>query len=631
MSDCGILTGTPLAVGQVQTAYDKYSTFATVTFTEAQAALAQIAGFTPKAIAAEVSFNLGNVEAITGFKEPDRVTARPEYFAFQGPVALPGSPDQSGIHDVEFADPPSDPLKDLDVGDFLPRTYTPPGALTAVAPDGKVDLQPLPTADAPDVESLLPEVPTLLELDLPEPPADLTVTPFDTPAPDVSGITVPVEDWSFTPQQFTDALLDKTKDRVSMMLDGGTGLPLAIAQALRDRAFDAQDADEFRAVQQATEEYASKGWTEPSGILNRRVAEVRQQAAARRGGLSRDIAIEDQQIAIENLRFAVSQGVALESALMQGWHEYMALSLDAAKAVAQLRNETFRNRVALAQLELDAYKTAAAVWREELQAQLVELQAYREQLQAEAIKGQINQDRVALFKARIEGVLARVDIYKSQVAAINAVADTNRALVQVEEEQVKAYAAEVDAWGKEWDAYRTQLGSNVTRAQVYDTLSRGFGNRISIWSEQSQQQSRNQATELATVQGRVQVWEAQVRKILGELELERTRLGVNNDVFRAAVAKYSAEAQVEVAASDANLRAVTLGVEKARAQSQIAIENLRLGIQQNVELAQLALAKMQTVAKTAASLSAASMSAVNFSSHAGYGMSESYSHSYSCD
>ncbi|MDN5924588.1 MAG: hypothetical protein L0H70_06260, partial [Xanthomonadales bacterium] len=460
---------------------------------------------------------------------------------------------------------------------------------------------------------------------------DLTVQPFTGVAPDVSGIAVPLEDWSFTPQQYTDALLDKTKQTISTMMDGGTGLPLVIAQALRDRAFDAQDAQEVRDVQQATDEWASKGWTEPSGVLARRVADVRQQAAARRAGLSRDVAIEDQKIAVENLRFAVSQGVAIESALMQSWHDFMAVSLQAAQAVLALRTQTFQSRVALAQLELSVFKTKAEVWREELQAQLVELQAYKELLQAEVMRGQINQNRVALYKARIEAVMAQVDIYKSQVAAANGVADTNRSLVQVEEAQIKAYATEVDAYGKEWDAYRTQYATNEVKAQIYDTVSRGFANRISVWSETQQQKSRNQSTELATAQARVQVWEAQVRKILGDLEMERTRLSVNNDVYRTDVAKYSAEAQVGVAASDANLRAVTLGVEKAKAVSQIAIENLRLGINQNVQLAEMALSKMQTVAKTAAQLSAASMSVVNFSAHTGYGMSESYSYSSDCN
>lgn len=615
---CGIWLG-DAATNMVSAAYDHYTEFATAAYTLATKELNQLQSFNITPVQFGVNFNLDG--AIFGYQRPTK-PVRPSDLTFHSPGDVPDAPSvaQPGVTFDKAPTAPANPAPTF-------RDFTEPGELTAQAPDSSVDLLPVRVPVRPDY--VLPAVPTLASLDLPDAPT-LNLPNFAGKRPDAD-LDPPLEDFHFTPEEYTSALLDKVRGRASAMLDGGTGLPAAIAQALRDRAFSAIDQQELQAIQAATEEYASRGFAEPSGILNRRLAEVRQNNQNQRLAASRDIAIQDQQVTIENLRFAVTQAIALESAMFQNHNEFARIALDAAQVTQNLRVRIFEAKVSLVQLQLAAYQTDAQVWREQLQAELAKLDIYRAELAALQVKGELNVQQVQLYEAQLRAVNQLADLYRTDIDAARLTVATNQQQLDIERIEIENYAQRVGAYRETWNAYATKLSTNTIRANNYQLVEQGFATRLRGWSDTQGQKIAQAQLGISVADLNQRGWRGQVDAYLAKLQAETQRISTVGDIYRTDVSAYAAQATVETAASDANLRTLQLGIERERARTDLAVKEVELQINQLVELSRLLLAKQQTIAQTSSQLAAASMSAVNFSAgvHSGRSQSQSCGTSFS--
>lgn len=610
---CGIWLG-DAATNMVSAAYDHYTEFASAAYSLATGAVNGLQNFTIAPVQFGVSYNLDG--AVLGYHRPNKPAA-PTDLAYRDPGEIPDAPGVS-VPAVSFDALPAAPVNVAPVM----REYPEPGELTAVAPDGHVTLQAVPVPVRPDY--VLPPVPTLTDLHLPDAPT-LNLPAFDGVRPDTH-LDAPAEDFSFTAEQYTSQLLTKTATQISFMMDGGTGLPSAIAQALRDRGYAALDVQELRVIQQATEEYGARGFAEPSGILHRRLAEVRQNNQNQRSAHSRDVVIQDEQIAVENLRFAVTQGIALESALFQNHNEFARISLEAAQVTQTLRIRVFEARVSLVQLALTAYTTDATVWREKLQGELARLDVYRAELQALQVMGELNTQQVQLYSEQLKAVGQVAELYRTDIEAARLVVATNQQQLEIERTAIQNYAERVNAYKTTWDAYATKLSSNTLRANVYQITEQGYATRLRGWSDvQGQKLSRAQM-EISVADLQQRAWRGKLDRLLAEIQAEQARIGTASEVYRSQVAAYGAEAAVETAASDANLRALQLAAERERSRTEVALKNAEIAINQLLEVNRLLITKEQTVAQTSSQLAAASMSAVNFSA----GVSSKRDQSQSC-
>lgn len=193
---------------------------------------------------------------------------------------------------------------------------------------------------------------------LPKPvvPGDLTYhAPALPPAPPV--IIVPV-----VPQlSYVSQLLDGVKNALGAML-GGNAMPPALAAAIIQRAYADAYAEEARAVDNATNEWASRGFEEPAGQLNRRVTEARADARAKRQLMNRDVYIQEQQLVIENLRFAITAGLQLEATNVQ----VFTAEVDAELKTVEIATE--QNR-----LKLDGWRAQVEMYDEQLKAEIARI------------------------------------------------------------------------------------------------------------------------------------------------------------------------------------------------------------------------------------------------------------------
>lgn len=209
----------------------------------------------------------------------------------------------------------------------------------------------------------------------PAAPADLT---YHAPAlpPKPPTFVVP----ALPNMEYVSALLDGVKTALGTML-GGNAMPTAVSEAIRNRAYSAVFAEEQRAVDNAYSEFAARGFEEPSGALNRRITEARADAVAKRSVVIRDVFIQEQLLAIENLRFAVNAGlqleatnvtvfrtkadVALEGVRIQS--EQQRLAMEAWRGQVEMFDTQLRSEIARVDTSLKAYQAAVEVYRADAQ------------------------------------------------------------------------------------------------------------------------------------------------------------------------------------------------------------------------------------------------------------------------
>jgi hypothetical protein len=206
-------------------------------------------------------------------------------------------------------------------------------------------------------------------------PADLTYhAPTLPPAPPT--FVVP----ALPNMDYVSALLDGVKTALGTML-GGNAMPPSLAAAIRERAYSAVFAEEQRAVDNAYSEFAARGFEEPSGALNRRITEARADAVAKRSAVIRDVFIQEQTVAIENLRFAVTAGlqleatnvtvfrtkadVALESVRIES--EQQRLAMEVWRGKVEMFDTQLRAEIARVDTTLKAFEAAVEVYRADAQ------------------------------------------------------------------------------------------------------------------------------------------------------------------------------------------------------------------------------------------------------------------------
>lgn len=148
-----------------------------------------------------------------------------------------------------------------------------------------------------------------------------------------------------------DAFDEATNWLVNTITVGGTGIAPAVEDQIWQRGRDRIIADGARVESQTLTEFASRGLSLPSGAMAGRLQEVRFEQLLKTQELSRDVAIKQAEIEIENLKFAVdlavksrmqAMGVAVDyiRALMSGADTAARVALLNADAKARMISAT---------------------------------------------------------------------------------------------------------------------------------------------------------------------------------------------------------------------------------------------------------------------------------------------------
>ncbi|NUS37879.1 MAG: hypothetical protein HOQ02_02480 [Lysobacter sp.] len=615
MTDFG--KGAAAAVQFVSEAQEKFGSRGDQLLVQAQAQLDSLAHFTVSPTTFSVNFDFAN--QLTPFQRPVAPTLNSDDFALQ-PQEQPGLPPA-----FEAQTPDLDPLPVFDIQEptfaYGPRPTRPDMA----RPTAPARPAPLAPPAEPDYTQYAPAPITLLDLRLPVLP-DLQLPTFTSARPTIAPFAIN-DNFTFTPEAYVSALLDKIRGRVSSWMDGEDPLPPAIRRALFERGRQRIVVEQAAAEDQAFDDFAARGFSQPPGMLVARVDAIRQKAQDQVGDLNRELTIKDYETVLENMRLAVQSGIQLEGITINLHLERQRLLLASAQFLRETSIAILNARITQFNAEMQGYGIDAQVLETRLKAELAKLDQYRAQIEAEKLKGDVNEQSVRLYQAQWEAVRTLADFYRSRVEAVKVQADANRIPIEIFSEEVKAYDTLFSAYGKEWDGYRASIEGEGAKATLYRAMVDAFGTRTDGIVKYGGLKNDLERLRLAEHQQNLSVYDAGLRRLGQLLDTERTRLTAAGTRAAAEATIYRARADVEQAASAATDRTFQLGLEASKARVDTQIEAARIRSSENIALQNLLAEIAKALAQIHAQLAASSMSAINYG--ANVSASDSYGHSLS--
>lgn len=460
-----------------------------------------------------------------------------------------------------------------------------------------------------------PQLPALDDIAPPPKPDVIRNFEFDESLRPVKDIDLPDLGWmqDYEIPEYSSGLLDEVRTEVSRMLKSGTGLPPAIEQMIFDRSRGREDAVSEQALMESLDDWASKGFSMPSGILDAKRERIRQESQNRASTLNRELTVYVHEKEIENLRFAIQQGVALESILIQLHTAQEQLKLQLATSIMEAMMNRFRAEVELYNADVNAFRIEAEIFRERIRAEMSKVELFRAELEAERLKGELNQQKVQLYRAELEGVEALVNVYATEMQGAEVASRVNDGLLRNYGLELQAYTSQIQANAEQFRAYAVEVEAETSKVRGYEAEVRAFSARTQAYAAGVEAQNIRPRLEIEKVRTEADVYRAEVSGFQAKVAAEQARVQGVLAAYQAKAGIFSSHAQIYSADIGAQAAQLRLNFENARADAELNLkaEDMKLneGLQQSAQL----LEAMRGASQAASQLAASSFSAVNAS------------------
>lgn len=406
----------------------------------------------------------------------------------------------------------------------------------------------------------------------------------------------------------------------ALLQQHATGIPPAVEQALRDRAYRDVDEQAYRAEQQVLEDWSTRGFTLPGGALAMRLDEVRQKGQDAKQTLARDIFVQAAEWEIKNLQFAVQQGIQYEGQLRQ---HYLAV-FDLRRQIATDATTAFK---ATAELVLAAFSAQVervkagvgflGAWS---QLELSKLEAFKAEIQGEIAKGELNKAKVELFTAQHQGLMTQVSVYKTQVEASLAELEVGKQNLEVYKAHVSAYGEVVKAWSAEWSGFSEQVRAESTKSSIYESQVRAWSERLKADAVHDQSVLAIGDLELKHDQVSATLIDAKVKAFIAQLDHDKTLYGAELDRYKTNAAIFSTSVQSQATAAGLVFEGGKLQLESSRISLMEALDRYKIAVSQTQAEASIKAQLLDSVGKITSTLAAGAMAA----QHVSAGISNSF-------
>ena len=399
--------------------------------------------------------------------------------------------------------------------------------------------------------------------------------------------------------------------KLATFMQGGTALPPAVEDAIYARTRGKLDAEYRRARDGIYDEATKRGFTLPDGAVNSAVAQARIGASDNNAKAAAEIAVKQAELEQQNMQFAVTTSMTLRNTALTAsisYHQNLVAingqALDYAKAIINALVQVYQAQVEAFRAKLELYRADAAVYETRMRAVQTLADIYKAELEAYATAVRVDEVKMNIFRARVESMNSLVGVYRAQIEAVMATVTAEKLKVELFGEQVRAYAVQAQAKEAEWRGYAAAVGGQEARFSAY-------GREVDAYQANIAARKTEIEAVLSTNEGAVREYVARVQGysalVASESQLASTQIEVQKTQLLAASAEFQArDAQARVAQAYYQT-AATLGIEKARVQSSLALSEAEMYIKQIVATAQTATSGAQVYQ----GLAAAALQGVN--------------------
>jgi len=474
-------------------------------------------------------------------------------------------------------DPPvPGPLPDVDDPGIFPFVPSISGIVVPPPPGPKLIPEPgLPPENPgfsyPDPEPIiLPDEPDLLGISIP-------------PAPDINLPSLVLADFPVFKELGIDTLIPWTepvyspeiwadvKNQLLTFFAGGTGIRPDVEEAMVNRGRDREDRIVRQQVQQALEEWANRGYSAPPGMLAKRIDDIRDEGTLKKLGLQREVVIKAMDAELENLRFAVQQGIVAEDLFIRIHLAAVERLFMVQRLHIEWQIQIYNISVQVFQARLQENVIRAQIYEVQVRAALAEIEVFKALIEAERAKTEVNKSLIDAYTAQINARKALVDIYVAQVEAVKVQAQVYGIEVDANKTEVEAFAARVSADALRFEAYATQIKGESLKANIIEAEARAYQAQMGGIETGVRAQVAQLEGAISEFKAEIEAYDVNLRFRQGQQQNQLAQIQAN-------VAGHSAHTQRFVAESGVEIESGKLEVAVWESANRVAIETFRAEI-----------------------------------------------------
>lgn len=499
-----------------------------------------------------------------------------------------------------------------DVGDFNPSINSivipaPPVGVERTAPIRpeltQYELPADPVIQIPTLGDFLTiTVPTLGALSLP--------TFEDHPEPNFEGV-LPNTLLNWQEPVYDERVLGQVVTNLTRMLAGGTGMHPAVEAALFDRQRQRNDATAVKQTQEAFDTWAGRGYGMPPGMLVAQVNLIQEQNQLQANASLREIFIQSAQWEQENLRAAITSGIAVESLLIGQFENTVKRGFDMQVQRLRADIELYASQITLFNARQAARQIYVEVFKAKLQAALAPLEVFKALIDAEQAKATLNEATARAFAAQVDALRNIVLVYQAKIDGVKAKSEIEKQKVELYQADIQAFAALISSDKSKFEAYEAQVRGEAAKAQIIEAEARA-------WAATIEAQNSGNNLKVQAINARISASQAAVQKFIATVGAEREQVQAQlaiiqskTQIFSADVGRYSAELQTN---SETARLAVTQGENRLRnslSYHEITLRQYDAALQRMIERGRVQVSGLSAAGQMASTLAAGAMSAMH--------------------
>lgn len=501
-----------------------------------------------------------------------------------------------GLDDIDISlgdmpNAPHDPLLNIPNAPTLKEISVP----AKPSFDMAVNLPPTPVIDRinlptrPNVNTDI-ELPTPPDMSLPQMARlfDISVPEWDEPIlPEWDEIVARQldlakftfnHDW-WDEQEYQSELYDKLLTTAQNMLDptkiGHFGLPDGVVNALFNKPRERLARETKRAMQEATTRWASRGFSLPSGVLDKQISAILDDENIKVSELNAEIFVNATKEQMEQLRFAITQGLALEQHTFNIFDNMVKRMFDVARYNAEAEFKVLDYHIQVFNANNDSYRMAVDIYKAKLEAVLSKLTIFKAKIDAQSAIGQLNGQLLEVYKAKLQGVQMNAEVFKTLMQGAGVKMDAIKTQIEAYRTDLQAYGEALNGEKLKFELYKTRLDGENVKADIGKTHAQIYATQMDAYKTQVESENRKLDAYDSIVKGelaKVQIYDTQVKAYAERLrayqsqgDLGLKQIQIKTDIAKAYLSKYGAELDGYKANLQANLSAVQNHTETFRA------------------------------------------------------------------
>lgn len=476
----------------------------------------------------------------------------------------------------------------------------------------------------PSIQSLIE--PVVATKPTPTIPGDLTVSDqgvpnipsislpnFGDPIPTIS-IDLPSTTLAYVEPVYTSLLKTELESNLlSKIQNGGTGLNATVEGKIYNRDVEriAQKLNDD--IDSTLNRFAGRGFTMPPGTVAAQVQELQINHTNDRSQQSRDVAIQQANIADANTKAFLQMGLSWEQVTLSHANNIANRALEAEKSIIEFGISLFNTKIQRFNAELARYQAQDLEVQSRIRIEALKLDQYRAEL--ERVAAEATKDNVSIenYKARLAAHDAQVRLYEAETAAVQSNINIQLGKVEIFKADIDGYVARIGAQKNEYDLYLAEVQGETAKIGLYRSNVEAYAARVeSVKSanETVQEQVRSdiavEELNLKSHLANVDIWKEKSQLAIQELVFEKdyysTQITRYREAVRMAIANAELNLQADVRAGQFEQAQAKLDFQKALADTNLLLDQANFKLRgaetlsnSYISLATVAIGAIQTM------------------------------------